>query len=47
MSEQVSKAYCELKIAIKDFELTFIKLMAILTIAQIIIVLIVLIVFFK
>ena len=40
MSEQVSRAYCDLKITLKEFELTFIKLMAILTIAQIIIVLV-------
>ena len=58
MSEQVSKAYCDLLLTLKEaeknlilegkeFELTFIKLMAILTIAEIIIVLVVLILLTK
>jgi len=47
MSDKVSKAYHEFILALKEFELKFIKLMAILTIAQIIIVLVVLIIFVK
>ena len=47
MGKMVSKEYHEFILALKEFELTFIKLLAILTIAQIIIVLVVLIVFFK
>ena len=58
MSEKISKAYCDLLLTLKEaeknlllegkkFELAFIKLMSILTIAQIIIVISFILLFIK